>query len=319
MRRMSIVLTVTAVAVATLTVSAPAQAAQHHGSGHDHAASTRVYTLDDSTHGNPEGVAWDGRFFYVGATGDGTIYRGQLGDPTVHTFIPGVSGRAAVGLKTFKGKLYVAGGPTGQIFVYNLRHPQTAPVTLDTGVGGFLNDLVVTGKGDVYVTDSFRPTLWHVAADQVKPGGSVDAISVSPEIPYTAGAFNLNGIVKFRGGRELLVVNTADGKLYRIRFDQAGGRTITPVDAPALVGGDGMIVDKGKLVVVRGDPASLTFLKLNEGRSRARILDVVTDPTLLGPSTVAAARDRYLVVNADFNTSTQPFTVSGLSRNGNRD
>ncbi len=321
MRRMSVALTVTAVAAATLAVSAPAQAAQNHRTGHGHAAAanTRVYTLDDSTHGNPEGVAWDGRFFYVGATGDGTIYRGKLGDPTVHTFIPGVAGRAAVGLKTFKGKLYVAGGPTGQIFVYNLRHPQAAPITLDTGVGGFLNDLVVTGKGDVYVTDSFRPTLWHVAADQVKSGGSVDAISVSPEIPYTAGAFNLNGIVQFRGGRELLVVNTGDGKLYRIRFHHAGDRTITPVDAPALVGGDGMIGDKGKLVVVRGDPASLTFLKLNEGRSRARILEVVTDPTLLGPSTVAAARHRYLVVNADFNTSTQPFTVSGLSRSGDRD
>jgi hypothetical protein len=316
MRRMSIVLTVTALAAATLAVSAPAQAAQHQRSGHDHAASTKVYTLDDSNHGNPEGVAWDGRFFYVGATGDGTIYRGKLGDPTVHTFIPGAAGRASVGLKTFKGKLYVAGGPTGQIFVYNLRHPQAAPIALDTGAGGFLNDLVVTGKGDVYVTDSFRPTLWHVAADQVKPGGSVDAISVSPEIPYTAGAFNLNGIVQFRGGRELLVVNTGDGKLYRIRFHPAGGRTITPVDAPALVGGDGMIVDKGKLVVVRGDPASLTFLKLNSGRSRASIVDVVADPSLLGSSTVAAARHRYLVVNADFNTSTQPFTVSGLPRQG---
>jgi hypothetical protein len=66
--------------------------------------------------------------------------------------------------------------------------------------------------------------------------------------------------------------------------------------------------------VIRGDPASLTFLTLNSGRSRARIVDLVTDPTLRGPSTVAAARQRHLVVNADFNTSTQPFTVSGLSR-----
>jgi sugar lactone lactonase YvrE len=157
-----------------------------------------VYTLDDSSHGNPEGVAWDGRFFYVGATGDGTIYRGTLGDPTVHTFIPGVAGRASIGLKTSEGKLYVAGGPTGKIFVYDLSHPEADPITLDTGAGGFLNDLVVTGSGDRYVTDSFRPTLWHVAADQVKPAGTVDPISVSPEIPYTAGAFNLNGIVALR-------------------------------------------------------------------------------------------------------------------------
>jgi hypothetical protein len=87
------------------------------------------------------------------------------------------------------------------------------------------------------------------------------------------------------------------------------------VDAPALVGGDGMIVDNGKLIVVRGDPANITFLELNSERSKARIVNVVTDPTLRGSSTVAAARQRYLVVNADFGTSTQPFTVSGLSRN----
>jgi hypothetical protein len=319
MRRTRMAVTVIAVAAATLAVSASAHADPSQRSGHNVAASTVVYTLDDSNHANPEGVAWDGRFFYVGATGDGTIYRGTLGDQTVHTFIPGVAGRAAVGLKTFKGKLYVAGGPTGKIFVYDLSHPKAGPITLDTGAGGFLNDLVVTSKGDVYVTDSFRPTLWHVAADQVKPLGTVDAISVSPEIPYTAGAFNLNGIVAFGGGRELLVVNTADGKLYRVHFARTAGRKITLVDAPALVGGDGMIVDEGKLIVVRGDPASLTFLKLSSGRSRARIVDVVTDPTLRGSSTVAAARQRYLVVNADFSTSTQPFTVSGLSRNRDRD
>jgi hypothetical protein len=311
-RPIRVALTIVAVAATSLTVSAPARADHSHRSGH---ADTKVFTLDDSTHGNPEGVTTAGRYFFVGATGDGTIYRGTLGDHTVHTFIPGAAGRAAVGMKTFHGKLYVAGGPTGKIFVFNLRHPQAPPITLDTGAGGFLNDLVVTGHGDVYVTDSVRPTLWHVRAGQVKPGGTVDAISMSPEIPFAgAGAFNLNGIVALRGGRELLVVNTNDGALYRIRFHHGSARTITKVHAPALVGGDGMLLDNGKLLVVRGNPASVTFLNLKSDHSRARIANVVTDPTLRGPSTIARDGTRYLVVNADFATSTQPFTVSGLVR-----
>jgi hypothetical protein len=293
---------------ATLVVGTPPAAA---GQG---ARPSVVYTLDDSAHGNPEGVASDGRHFFVGATGDGTIYRGTLGDRTVHTFIPGATGRASVGMKVAKGKLYVAGGPTGNIYVYDVRHPRRAPITLATGPGGFLNDLVVTARGDVYVTDSFRPTLWHVAADQLKPGGTVDGIDVSVDIPYTAGAFNLNGIVKFRGGRELIVVNTSDGKLYRIQVHAHGAPRIMAVDAPALVGGDGMIVDRGQLVVVRGNPASLTFLDLGDRRTEASIDRVVTDATLRGPSTVAAAAGRYLVVNADFTTSTTPFTVTGLAR-----
>ena len=311
-RRIKVALIAIALAAASLAASAPASADRADRGDHH---TTKVFTLDDSSHGNPEGVAWDGKHFYVGATGDGTIYRGSLRDRTIHTFIPGVTGRAAVGMKTFHGRLYVAGGPTGQVYVFNLRHPGATPLTFETGAGGFLNDLVVTGRGDIFITDSFRPTLWHIPAGQVKPGGTVEAISVSPEIPYAGGgAFNLNGIVAFRGGHELVVVNTNDGKLYRIRFDGSGGRSITVVQADALAGGDGMIVDDGKLIVVRGNPASLTFLKLSDDRSRARVKKVVTDPTLRGPSTVASARDRYLVVNADFATSTKPFTVSGLAR-----
>src|SRR4051794_40516059 len=132
--------------------AAPHSGSTHHGSQH---RGTTVYTLDDSTQGNPEGVASHGRWFYVGATATGAIYRGRLGDPTVHTFIPGVAGRAAVGMKVARHSLYVAGGPTGKVFVYDLRSPSAPPRTFDTGTGGFLNDLVVTGRGDVYVTDSF--------------------------------------------------------------------------------------------------------------------------------------------------------------------
>ena len=51
-------------------------------------STTEVFTLTPSTHGNPEGVASAGRgAFFVGATGDGTIYRGTLGDPNVTEFI----------------------------------------------------------------------------------------------------------------------------------------------------------------------------------------------------------------------------------------
>jgi hypothetical protein len=88
-----------------------------HGKG-----ATKVFTLDPSTHGNPEGVATrgGGKVFFVGATGDGTIYRGTVGNPTVTEFIPGAAGKSAVGMKIRGGKLYVAGGMTGKIYVYSL-------------------------------------------------------------------------------------------------------------------------------------------------------------------------------------------------------
>jgi hypothetical protein len=77
-----------------------------------------------------------------------------------------------------------------------------------------------------------------------------------------------------------------------------------------------MLLDRGRLIVVRGSPAALLFLKLKHHASSAELVATQTDPTLRGPSTVARARHLYLVVNADFATSTTPFTVSGLPRGG---
>lgn len=297
-----------------------AQAKPHH---FGHAAKhTRVFTLDPSTHGNPEGVAWDrhSRAFFVGATGDGTIYRGTLNNPTVSEFLafPADSGRSSVGMKVHRGLLYVAGGGTGNIYVYNLATKATV-ATFATGAGGFLNDLVVTHKGDVYVTDSFRPMLWHVTAAQVLAGtGTPESIDVAPKIEFVPGAFNLNGLVAREHGKQLIVVNSTTGKLFRVVLTRDGSdaRSIKAIRGlgTGLTGGDGMILDRGRLVVVIGDPATLNFVKLRHHGLKGRITNVRADKTLTGPSTVARAKDRYLVVNADFATSTTPFTVSGLAR-----
>jgi hypothetical protein len=76
----------------------------------------------------------------------------------------------------------------------------------------------------------------------------------------------------------------------------------------------GLLSGIGKLVVVIGNPATLNFVRLNRDHTRGWRVGVRTDPTLRGPSTVARAHNRYLVVNADFATSTKPFPVSGFLR-----
>jgi Cu-Zn family superoxide dismutase len=276
-------------------------------------SATRVFTLTPSTHGNPEGIASAGfGNFFVGATGDGTIYRGTLNNPNVTEFIAGGTGKSAIGLKVARGRLYVAGGATGDITVYDLfsRH-QVA--LFSTGAGGFLNDLVVLANGDVFVTDSFRPTLWHVTGAQVRTGsGTPEAISLAPEVVYTAGAFNVNGIVAL-DQRTLVIVQSNTGTLFRIDLARRG-RQIRALDGDPVLGGDGMLLDRGRLVVVQGNPAQLTFVQLDRRASRGTVVAHLTDPTLRGPSTVARSGNRFLVVNADFATSTTPFTVSGIAR-----
>jgi hypothetical protein len=278
-------------------------------------AAERLFILQPDPAGNPEGVAFDKRSkaFFVSITADGAIYRGTLGSDTVSPFIAGGAGQAAVGIKVRRGKLYVAGGSTGSITVYDLATKQ-AVAQFQTGAGGFLNDLVVTGRGDVFVTDSFRPILWHVTAEQVRAGsGTPQALDVSA-IPYEAGEFNVNGIVN-QGAGSLVVVDSNSGKLFRIELgdDLSSISSIDEIEGATVVGGDGLLLDRGRLVVVQGNPPQLAFVKLDD-EGGATLEDTQTSDNLHGPSTVARARDFYLVVNADFATSQRPFTVAGLPR-----
>ena len=310
-RTLIAVLAVLALAVGATVASA------HKGHDDKGGAKERTFTLKPDPAGNPEGVAFDKRSkaFFVGITADGAIYRGTLGSDAVAPYLPGATGKSAVGLKVKRGKLYVAGGATGSITVYDIA-TKAQVAKFETGSGGFLNDLQVTRRGDVYVTDSFRPTLWHVTADQVKAGsGTPQALDVSA-IPYEGGgAFNANGIVA-KSARKLIVVDTNSGKLFRIKLGEDGGSidSIDEIKGATVPGGDGMLLDNGRLVVVQGDPAQLSFLKLRKSARRAKLERTQTSDKLRGPSTVDRATGLYLVVNADFNTSTKPFTVAGLPR-----
>jgi sugar lactone lactonase YvrE len=254
-------------------------------------AQERVFTLQPDPTGNPEGVAYQARTrsFFFSITADGAIYRGTLGSDTVAPFIPGAAGRSAVGIKVRGNRLYVAGGSTGTITVYDLSTKQ-AIATFQTGAGGFLNDLVVTRNGDAWVTDSLRPTLWHVTGKQVKAGtGTPEAIDASAAFPTAPNGFHANGIVALNSHR-FVVVDTTTGTLQRIdvRHGAAAIRAITGVSVP---GGDGMIRDRGRLVVVQGGPTpQLSFVRLKSSARQGSITATRTSDKLIGPSTIARAR-----------------------------
>ena len=306
------------IAVLALTVFVAGASVATAKRGGSKGANERLFTLKPDPAGNPEGVAFDkrSRSFYVGITADGAIYRGSLKSDTVEPFIPGGTGKSAVGLKTKRGKLYVAGGATGSITVYDLA-TKAQVAKFETGTGGFLNDLVVTRGGDVYVTDSRRPKLWHVTGEQVEAGsGTPQDLDVSA-IPYETGPndFNVNGIVA-KSSSKLIVVDSNSGKLFRIKLGDDGSSIddLDEITGATVPGGDGLLLDRGKLVVVQGNPAQLSFLKLRHGAREAKLKRTQTSTKLRGPSTVDAAKGLYLVVNADFANSTKPFTVAGLPR-----
>jgi hypothetical protein len=201
--------------------------------------------------------------------------------------------------------------------VYDLR-TRDQVAQFQTGPGGFLNDLVVTSHGDVFVTDSFRPTLWHVTAAQVRAGGGTpQALDVSSGIDFVAGEFNLNGIVA-KSSHKLVVVQSVNGKLFRIDLNRRRDaiRRIDLIEGATVQGGDGMILDRGRLVVVQGgDSPRIVFVKLRRDARRADVRATRTSALLEGPSTITRAEKLYLVVNANFDPALGTPNVAALLRN----
>ncbi len=233
------------------------------------------------------------------------------------------------GLKVRRGELSAAGASTGTIKVYDVDSGALL-ATFDTKGGDnsptFVNDLDVTQRGDVYATDSARPVIYHLSAEEIaagtpapKPIAAGDAISTSPEIRFTAGAFNLNGIVSRDSGRrdELIVVNSNTGQLFRVKVGKDGRRIRElKVKGGPFPGGDGLLIDRGRLIVVQGGFPNgvVNFIGLRHDGGKGSVEERRTDASFQGPSTIARARAQYLVVNPDFATSTPPFTVTALAR-----
>ena len=258
----------------------------------------------------PEGVVYDQRTkaFYGGSVSDGALYKGTLNDPTAEVFLPAGTpdGRTeAVGVNVDKeGRLYVAGGSTGTLFVYDIETKE--PVArFETGEGGFINDVTITKKGDVYFTDSFRPFIYKVTEEQVEAGGGVpEAIPLAPEVNYGPGTqnpaspFNANGIRATQNGKYVIFADTNDGKLYRletatneIQEIQVQGRTDNP---------DGLELRGHTLYVVDNQNELIVKVRLSGNYLEGRVVSNTTSPEFHTPTTVSIAGGRLLVANAEF-------------------
>ena len=161
--------------------------------------------------------------------------------------------------------MLVAGGMYGDIRAYDLQTRQRVG-EFSTGSGDLPQGMHVTEAGDVWVTDAFRPVLWHLTADQVAVGsGTPAAVPLRPEIPYISSPDNVEGVVALSETR-LVVVKYADGALYRIDLDPQApqGRTITPITGATVPLGSRMILDGKRLVVA--DENGLSVVELERRR-----------------------------------------------------
>lgn len=267
----------------------------------------------------PEGIAYNpanGKF-YVGSTTDGTLYEGNVagGDMTVFSE-GGADGRTtAIGLKVDgDGRLWVSGGGTGQMFVYDTAERSfIANYTTPEADQTFINDVTITPNGDAYFTDSFRPFLFKISGTE---GGPIE-----PWLDFTGTAleyvqgFNLNGIAATSNGSYLITVHSGKGELYRI---DTSSQEVIKIDLGegTVTAGDGIWLAGNTLYVSRNQFGEIAPVELSDDFSTGVVGTAFTDPSLIFPTTIALVDNTLLVVNSQFNnrqgTPKLPFSVSRI-------
>jgi len=273
------------------------------------AAQAEVIALPGAT--SAEGIAnGGGTTFYAGDLFAGDIFRGDIQRGTAQLFIDAPAGRMAVGMAADleHDLLFVAGGFTGQGYVYDTRTGATVAIyqfgTPGTAVvpsTAMVNDVTLTKDG-AWFTDSFQPRLYFVPISEAGVLGSFRTLQVTGPAAEISGQFNLNGIQATPNGKTLIVAHSANGELYTVDPVTGSSATIAGVSVPSV---DGIVLQGRRLWAVQ-NINQVTRVQLSPNLTSGVIEEVITSDLFQVPSTAARFGSRLAVVNAKFDTGFPP-------------
>ncbi|HEU5430985.1 MAG TPA: serine hydrolase, partial [Thermomicrobiales bacterium] len=272
--------------------------------------------------------------FFVGSAIDGAILRGNVATGAVQTFSAGRAGLVALGLALDdRGRLFVAGGETGVVAVYDVA---TGARLTEFGNGlapnTYLSGVAVARDGDAYVTDAFNPLLYRVPAAALPTRGATPVAAATPAAPgaldvfldlsatpfdFAQPGFNATSIVATPDGRFLLLAQSNAGALYRVDL---ASRAIERIDlgGSVLTGAAGMTLNGQRLFVIVGN--EIAAVDLASDFASGRIVDRIASPTFASPSSLARDDGCLLVVNSQFDRLESgpvlPFTVASVPIGG---
>jgi sugar lactone lactonase YvrE len=262
-------------------------------------AGSRPKIIPLPTGWQPEGIATrhEGNTFYSGSIANGAIFRGNLKTGEGKVFIPGQTGRVAAGLKVRKGMLFVAGGPTGQAYVFNVDSGrEIATLQLATGAS-FINDVATTRRA-AWFTDSFNQQLYKVPIkEHGHRVGDPKTLPLWGDISFVPGEFNANGIDWT--GKRLIIVQSNTGQLFKVN-PHTGHAGLIDLRGESVVTGDGILLDGHHRLWVVQNNLGVTLIRLSCEYTCGRVISRTTDESFDVPTTVAESDGYLAVINARF-------------------
>jgi sugar lactone lactonase YvrE len=249
----------------------------------------------------PEGVTLSGDALLVGSIPTGRVFEIDVRTGLGRMLVDDRGGRSAIGMKVdSEARLFVAGGATGEAYVYDARTgADLARYALEVPGNTFINDVVLTPQA-AWFTDSRNAVLHRVA---LNPDGS--PTSQAMPVPLT-GAFqlvpgqtNANGIAATEDGNTLLVVQTNTGRLFTVEAGTGVARRVD-LGGESLPNADGVLLEDRKLYVVQNRSNQLAVISLALDLASGVISQRVTSELFDVPTTVAANDRSLYVVNARF-------------------
>jgi sugar lactone lactonase YvrE len=249
-----------------------------------------------------EGLALgSGSTFYAGDLFSGDIFRGDLRSGEVHRFIHPPAGRMALGIKADlrHGLLFVAGGATGQAYVYDL---ETGADVATLQLGAFINDVALT-EDSAWFTDSALPHLYRIPIHAWGSASTLVVTGPASDTSGTSGTPNLNGIAATPNGTTLIVSHSSLGALYTVDPHTGASALIEGVAVRFV---DGILLDGGRLYAMQIFLNQIARIDLSPDLSRGTVETIITSPKFEIPTAVARYGDRLAVVNSKIDTGFPP-------------
>lgn len=281
------------------------EAHDHHGSLPDRIELPRGFQPEGIAAARHGGTAW------VGSLADGDILRLDLRTGARKLLSEG-PGTPSVGMTLDRhGRLFVAGGPSGEGRVVSTRTGKVLATYRLARGSTFINDVTIL-DGVAWFTDSSNAVLHGVPLGRhgrLPRQNEVMHLKLRGAWQQVAG-FNANGIASTPDGEALLVAHSVLGTVFRVDPETGDARKVDLPDVRTSVRGakgpvafaDGLLREGRTLYVVQNTANQVAVLRLDDEGERARLEDVLRSKNFDTPTTAAISGDSLYLPSARFGT-----------------